>query len=69
MKAVLEKPKELELGTIATTQENDNLQTDHKVAMGYGKCRHYKCSCPGFYAVSGYTCTRGGCGHHYDEHW
>ncbi len=33
---------------------------------GYGKCAD--CSCPGF-TGSGYTCTRGGCGHHYDRHW
>jgi hypothetical protein len=33
---------------------------------GYGKCS--SCSCPGF-SGSGYTCTRGGCGHHYDSHW
>jgi hypothetical protein len=32
----------------------------------YGKCS--RCSCPGFFG-SGYTCGRGGCGHHYDLHW
>ena len=26
------------------------------------------CSCPGFFGSS-YTCSRNGCGHHYDEHW
>lgn len=31
----------------------------------YGKCS--ACSCPGFFG-SGYTCGRGGCGHHYDQH-
>lgn len=33
---------------------------------GYGECS--RCSCPGF-SGSGYTCYRGGCGHHYDEHY
>lgn len=33
----------------------------------YGACR--RCSCPGFWAASGYTCHRNGCNHHYDEHW
>jgi hypothetical protein len=33
---------------------------------GYGRCS--RCSCPGFFG-SGYTCSRGGCGHHYDSHW
>jgi len=36
------------------------------VFAGYGRCS--ECSCPGFQG-SGYTCTRGGCGHHYDQHW
>ena len=31
----------------------------------YGACS--QCSCPGFQG-SGYECTRGGCGHHYDSH-
>lgn len=35
------------------------------VVLNYGKCS--QCSCPGFVG-SGYTCTRSGCGHHYDEH-
>ena len=35
---------------------------------GYGRCHQYKCSCFGFQG-SGYTCTRGGCGHHYDLHY
>lgn len=33
---------------------------------GYGKCS--RCRCPGF-TGSSYTCSRGGCGHHYNEHW
>jgi hypothetical protein len=33
---------------------------------GYGNCT--QCNCPG-YIGSGYTCVRGGCGHHYDSHW
>lgn len=33
---------------------------------GYGRCS--RCSCPRFYG-SGYTCSRGGCSHHYDSHW
>lgn len=37
-----------------------------KAEAGWGKCS--KCSCPGFQG-SGYTCTRGGCGHHYDSHY
>ena len=28
---------------------------------GYGQCS--RCSCPGFRG-NGYTCSRGGCGHH-----
>ena len=36
------------------------------ISVGYGKCA--RCSCPGFFGSS-YTCSRGGCGHHYDEHW
>ncbi|MEW6301163.1 MAG: hypothetical protein AB1671_26090 [Thermodesulfobacteriota bacterium] len=40
--------------------------TGKEVAAGYGKCS--RCSCPGFYG-SGSTCSRSGCGHHYDEHW
>jgi hypothetical protein len=36
----------------------------HEPAL-YGHCT--QCSCPGFQG-SGYTCTRGGCDHHYDEH-
>ena len=31
----------------------------------YGACS--QCSCPGFQG-SGYSCERGGCGHHYDSH-
>lgn len=37
-----------------------------KAKAGYGECS--QCSCPGFIG-SGYACVRGGCGHHYDEHW
>jgi hypothetical protein len=37
-----------------------------KAEAKYGRCS--KCSCPGF-TGSGYTCSRGGCGHHYDMHW
>lgn len=37
----------------------------HGIALSYGRCS--QCSCPGFIG-SGYTCTRSGCGHHYDEH-
>jgi hypothetical protein len=44
------------------------LSTDagHASPGKYGKCS--RCSCPGF-SGSGYTCSRGGCGHHYDLHW
>ena len=31
----------------------------------WGHC--IECSCPGFIG-SGYTCDRGGCGHHFDNH-
>lgn len=31
----------------------------------FGHCS--KCPCPGFVG-SGYTCERGGCGHHFDDH-
>jgi hypothetical protein len=34
--------------------------------VGYGKCAD--CSCPGFVGSSS-TCSRSGCGHHYDRHW
>lgn len=34
--------------------------------QGYGECS--RCSCPG-YQGSAYTCQRGGCGHHYDDHY
>jgi len=37
-----------------------------EIQAGPGSCRD--CSCPEFYG-SGYTCSRGGCGHHYDRHW
>jgi len=37
-----------------------------KAEARYGRCS--KCSCPGF-TGSGYTCSRGGCSHHYDVHW
>jgi hypothetical protein len=40
---------------------------DKPIEHGYGKCT--QCSCPGFSGTSGYTCNRGGCGHHYDVHW
>jgi hypothetical protein len=40
-------------------------QRDGWIQNGYGRCE--QCSCPGFLG-SGYTCTRGGCDHHYDEH-
>jgi len=45
--------------------ESGNSQENH-AHMAYGRCS--KCSCPGF-SGSGYTCQRGGCGHHYDSHW
>lgn len=32
----------------------------------YGRCA--KCSCPQFQG-NGSTCTRNGCGHHFDNHW
>ena len=42
------------------------LTRSQKAEARYGRCT--KCSCPGF-TGSGYTCSRGGCGHHYDVHW
>lgn len=39
---------------------------DQRIHNGYGKCS--ECSCPGFVG-SGNTCSRSGCGHHYDSHW
>jgi hypothetical protein len=36
-----------------------------EIKAGYGHCS--VCSCPGFLG-SGYTCTRGGCAHHFDQH-
>lgn len=39
---------------------------NHELAPAlYGPCT--LCSCPGFQG-SGYSCTRGGCDHHYDSH-
>ena len=35
---------------------------------GFGKCHASRCSCFRF-TGSGFTCTRGGCGHHYDLHY
>ncbi len=35
---------------------------------GFGRCHASHCSCFRFQG-SGYTCTRGGCGHHYDRHY
>jgi len=42
------------------------LTLHKKAEAGYGRCT--QCSCPGF-TGSGYTCGRGGCGHHYNSHW
>ncbi len=42
-----------------------NASLNRADLLSYGRCS--QCSCPGFIG-SGYTCTRGGCGHHYDEH-
>lgn len=39
-----------------------------KPASASGRCHEYRCSCPGFQG-SGYTCSRGGCRHHYDRHY
>lgn len=39
-----------------------------KPLPGYGRCHAHRCSCFG-YQGSGYTCTRGGCSHHYDLHY
>jgi hypothetical protein len=38
----------------------------HSTAAYYGACS--KCNCPGF-SGSGHSCGRGGCGHHFDDHW
>jgi hypothetical protein len=53
---------------LAGSFDDGALFNDHSgpIRLRYGKCS--KCSCPGFYG-SGYTCSRGGCGHHYDSHW
>jgi hypothetical protein len=47
-----------------SSMKTKNKSCCHTIA-GYGKCS--ACSCPGFFG-SGYTCSRGGCGHHYDQH-
>jgi hypothetical protein len=41
-------------------------ESNDRVEAGYGRCSRR--SCPGFRG-NGYTCSRGGCGHHYDSHW
>lgn len=46
------------------------VEDDHGalIQAGYGACAD--CSCTGFQGGSGvYTCSRGGCSHHYDRHW
>jgi hypothetical protein len=50
------------IGTILIQHEG----TSPVFQCGYGGCS--SCSCPGFYG-SGSTCSRSGCGHHYDSHW
>ncbi len=44
----------------------DSRRNYECIQNAYGHCT--QCSCPGFLG-SGYTCTRGGCDHHYDEHY
>lgn len=44
----------------------DSRRNYECIQNGYGHCT--QCSCPGFLG-SDYTCTRGGCAHHYDEHY
>jgi hypothetical protein len=46
-------------------QSFSSPSVQERVEASSGRCRN--CSCPGFQGV-GYTCTRGGCGHHYDLH-
>jgi hypothetical protein len=48
----------------ATTALATRIAKLFKLA-NYGACT--LCNCPGFQG-SDYTCTRGGCGHHYDSH-
>jgi len=49
---------------IATTALTRGIAKLCKLAL-YGPCS--ECNCPGFVGPD-FTCTRGGCGHHYDVH-
>ncbi len=49
---------------IATTALTRGIAKLFKLAL-YGPCT--ECNCPGFVGPD-FTCTRGGCGHHYDVH-
>lgn len=47
-----------------SNEQTSNESCEHEAGY-YGACT--QCSCPGFQG-SGYSCDRGGCGHHYDSH-
>ena len=60
------KTNELNMSNRAPENYIKSLYQDHGQQSLYGACS--QCSCPGYQGSSGYDCTRGGCGHHYDVH-
>lgn len=60
-------PRRNEVARIYRTLRNDwNTKLQAIVRYGAGQCAD--CSCPSYFGSS-YTCSRGGCQHHYDRHW
>jgi hypothetical protein len=56
----------IETAKESNSDDRDLTQDKHsQMLSNYGPCS--LCVCPG-YQGSGYECTRGGCGHHYDSH-
>jgi hypothetical protein len=55
----------MSIGTTTESNSDDRDLAQDEHLNTYGACT--LCVCPGFQG-SGYECTRGGCGHHYDSH-
>ena len=70
----MSKPRSLRMGIVAVFAGllaffgAASLSAKSRPASLYGRCHASNCSCFAFQG-SGYTCTRGGCGHHYDRHY